>query len=63
LIGLEESFQHHWSKIAQDITEATNIVIPRQYFPSSQFSVQELHVFADASIKDYSAVAYFRQDN
>ena len=60
---LEESFQHRWSKIAQDITEATNIVIPRQYFPSLQFSVQELHVFADASIKAYSAVAYFKQDN
>jgi len=38
-------------------------VIPRQYFPSSQFSVQKLLVFADASIKAYGAVAYFRQDN
>ena len=36
--------------------------MPRQYFPASAFSAQELHIFADASPKVYGAVAYLVQD-
>ena len=59
---LEESLQNRWNNIVKEIRDATELVIPRQYFPSLQFSAQELHVFADASMKAYGAVAYFKQD-
>ena len=62
---LDESFQNKWRKITQEIKEAVDFLIPRQYFPktTSQFNAQELHVFADASLKAYGAVAYFLQSN
>ena len=59
---LEESLQQRWNKVIQEIKEAAGHVIPRQYFTSLQFSPQELHVFADASMKAYGAVAYLKQD-
>ena len=62
---LDENFQNKWRKITQEIKEAVDFLIPRQYFPktTSQFNAQELHVFADASLKAYGAVAYFLQNN
>lgn len=60
---LEENLQRRWNKMVQEISEAVEVVIPRQYFTSMLFSPQELHVFADASMKAYGAVAYFKQDH
>ena len=59
---LEESLQKRWNIIVKEIRDATELVIPRQYLPSLQFSAQELHVFADTSMKAYGAVVYFKQD-
>ena len=61
---LDESLQTPWKKLTLEINEAIDFVIPRQYFPkfTSQFATQELHVFADASLKVYGAVAYFLQN-
>ena len=58
--SLNSDLQETWCKITQDIKEATE-VMPRQYFPTSTFLPQELHVFADASPKAYGTVAYFVQ--
>ena len=58
---LNSDLQDTWYKIAQEIKEATEFVMPRQYFPASAFSAQELHIFADASPKAYGAVAYLVQ--
>ena len=35
---LEESLQKRWNKMVQEIREATELVIPRQYFTPIQFS-------------------------
>ena len=61
---LDETLQNRWRKITLEIQEAINFIVPRQYFPNatSQFNAQELHVFADASLKAYGAVAYFLQN-
>ena len=58
---LDESLQTQWKKLTLEINEAIDFVIPRQYFPksTSQFAAQEIHIFADASLKAYGAVAYF----
>ena len=55
---LEESLQSRWIKIVQEIRETTELVIPRQYFTTTQFAVQDIHVFTDASTKVCVAVAY-----
>ena len=59
---LEESLQQRWNKMIQEVKEAAGHVMPRRYFTSMHFSPQELHIFADASMKAYGAVAYFKQD-
>ena len=59
---LEESLQQRWNKMIQEVKEAAGHVMPRRYFTSMDFSPQELHIFADASMKAYGAVAYFKQD-
>ena len=58
------SLQNRWKKITPEIKEAINFIVPRLYFPNaiSQFNAQELHVFADASLKAYGTVTYFLQN-
>jgi len=37
--------QATWYKIAQEIKEATEFTIPRQYFPTTEFHADEMHIF------------------
>jgi len=62
---LPENLRNRWSNIAQEIWESTKMVFPRRYLPSSDTAKSlSLHVFADASIKAYGAVAYLvKMDN
>lgn len=46
-----------WLREAPDISD---ISIPRPYFSNFNFEEIEVHLFSDASIKAYGAVAYFR---
>ena len=56
---LPENLRNRWSNIAQEIWESTKMVFPRRYLPLSDTAKSlNLHVFADASIKAYGAVAY-----
>ena len=57
---LSEEDQQQWLKIAENIQEARCLQISRQYFPSVGASEQPdtLHVFADASLRAYGAVAF-----
>lgn len=58
--SLDCDFQSRWCQLAADVEEAANIVLPRRYFDLSSNQPICLHVFADASIKAYGAVAYLQ---
>lgn len=49
-----------WSEWCGEIETLRKFEIPREYFPGELNKDKELHLFCDASIKAYGAVAYFR---
>ena len=57
---LTDEDQKQWLNIADSIQEAKSVQIPRQYSPTVSASKQpdRLHVFADASLTAYRAVAF-----
>jgi len=57
---LSDEDQQQWLRIAENIEEARCFQISRQYFPTIGTSEQPdtLHVFADASLTAYGAVAF-----
>ena len=59
---LEATMKDKWSSIVDSLQKAIQVTIPRQYFPLDNDSdkVQELHTFADASLKAYGAVVYIQ---
>ena len=60
--SLDPNFRASWQHIAIDLQKATTIELPRKNFSSSPTKLVNLHVFADASMKAYGAVAYLQQD-
>ena len=59
---LDSNFQTRWQHIAVDLQEVATIELPRKYFTLSPNKPIYLHVFADASMKAYGAVAYLQID-
>ena len=57
---LSDEDQQKWLEIAKNIQEARSLQIPRLYFPTIAASEQpdRLHIFADASLTAYGAVAF-----
>ncbi|XP_065890652.1 uncharacterized protein [Dysidea avara] len=62
---LSNEDQQKWLTIAGNIQEARSLQIPRRYFPTVRVSEQpdRLHVFADASLTAYGAVAFLCNGN
>ena len=55
---LQQDDQDQWLTITKEIGEATSTSIDRQYFTENTQSSRQLHMFTDASMKAYSAVAF-----
>jgi len=51
---------NRWQKIVEDLQGTSKVIIPRLYFTPSHSQPEELHVFADASMKAYGAIAFLR---
>ena len=57
---LPEAIKDRWAAILADLRELPNLLMARLYFPPSQIGthIDNIFVFADASIKAYGAIVY-----
>ncbi|XP_065889723.1 uncharacterized protein [Dysidea avara] len=63
---LEPSIREQWNNIADNLQKAAHGSISRRYFTvddDCNTQAQEIHGFADASLKAYGAVIYIQQGN
>ena len=60
---LDVEFNIRWSQVAADIEEGAKVLMTRRYSVMSTNQCMYLHVFADASMKAYGAVAYLQSAN
>ena len=58
-----DEFNIRWDQVAADIEEGAKVLMTRRYSVMSTNQCMYLHVFVDASMKAYGAVAYLQSAN
>ena len=63
-LDLDASFSHHlqkqWNDFSRGLLDLSSIQIPRHVFNGNLYKIFSLHVFSDASTREYGAAVYFR---
>ena len=60
---LDKEHKDTWRRIAEQLQDTSNILLPRYYSTSMSDTPMRMHTFCDTSQKAYGAVIYICMEN